>query len=75
MVTRKGGERNDECVEKATAVSAAPFQPEVGPIEAAVRKLGKEAWLDKSHVTPACGLTVPPGANMPQPRSPDASTV
>lgn len=68
MVTRKGSERNGECVEKATGVSAAPFQPEVNPIEAAVRKLGKETWLNKTHATPPCGLPVPPEANMPQPR-------
>lgn len=67
MVTRKGRERKGECVEKATGVSAAPFQPEVHPIEAAVRKLGKKMWLDKTRATPPCGLPLPTEADMPQP--------
>lgn len=67
MVTRKGRERNGECVEKATGVSAAPFQPEVHPIEAAIRKLGKKMWLDKTCATPPCGLPLPTEADMPRP--------
>lgn len=70
METRKGKERNGECVEKATGMIAAPLQPQVNPTEAAVRKLGRKCGWTKHtppHPVGKGGVPLPTEAGMPQP--------